>query len=242
MTWRDLRSEATFFVIFFSVFMLFRTTAYGMYHIPSESMLPTLSVGDRITVNKFAYGYSRHSVPFSLAPKLDTPTGRIFSTLPQRGDIVVFKHPHNRDTMIKRLIGLPGDRIELRGGYLYVNDTLVPQKAVGLYQYQEHKGAIADVTQFHQTLPGGREHATLEREGSYWADNFGPIVVSENHFFALGDNRDNSLDSRFPDPGVGLVPIENLVGRAEWRAFSTNIKNADPGLETHESPWLTRLR
>jgi len=106
LPWREIRSETVFFACLFIAFMVFRTTAYGMYHIPSESMLPTLAVGDRIAVNKFAYGYSRYSTPFSIGPELETPTGRIFAHLPERGDIVVFKHPRTGETYIKRVIGL----------------------------------------------------------------------------------------------------------------------------------------
>ncbi len=242
LPWREIRSEAVFFAGVLAVFMLFRTTAYGMYHIPSESMLPTLAVGDRISVSKFAYGYSRHSAPFSIGPDFATPTGRVFARLPERGDIVVFKHPRTGQTYIKRVIGLPGDEIRLAAGRLYINGEPAARNLEQTYRYREHFGGIASVGLFSETLPGGRIHEVLERGDDGAGDEYGPITVPENNLFVMGDNRDNSLDSRFPDPGVGLLPVEYLVGRAERIVFSANFTPHEDGLTKHAGKWLSKLR
>ncbi len=231
MSWKSFRSEGLFFACILAVLLTFRTTAYGMYFIPSESMLPTLAVGDRILVNKFAYGYSRHSVPFSLGPEIATPTGRLFGKLPQRGDLVVFKHPGSNETLIKRVIGLPGDKIELREGRLFLNDAETPRTLDDMFRYREHKGGVASVAAFSESLPGGREHEIYERGDFYRGDDFGPTVIPDNHLFVMGDNRDNSIDSRFPFPGVGFLPVENLVGRADVLMFSLNIQREEDGLK-----------
>jgi len=242
LPWREIRSEAVFFAGIFVVFMLFRTAAYGMYHIPSESMLPTLAVGDRISVNKFAYGYSRHSAPFSIGPDFATPSGRVFARVPERGDIVVFKHPRSSQTYIKRVIGLPGDEIALEGGRLYINGERAPRDLEETYRYREHRGGVASVGLFNEALPGGRAHEILERSDYGAADEFGPVAIPENHLFVMGDNRDNSLDSRFPDPGVGLLPVEYLVGRAEHVVFSANMSSHEAGLKKHTGKWLSKLQ
>lgn len=241
-TWRALRSEILFFACVFAVFMVLRTTAYGMYHIPSESMLPTLAVGDRILVNKYSYGYSRHSVPFSIGPHIDTPTGRIFGRLPERGDLVVFKHPVSNETLIKRVIGLPGDKIEIREGRLFLNDVATPRHLKETFRYREHRGAIATVGSFTEELPGAPVHEIYER-GDYRAgDTFGPAVIPDNHLFVMGDNRDNSIDSRFLDHGVGFLPTENLVGRADVLLFSLNMQRDEDGLKKLDRPFMAPLR
>mgnify|MGYP000580870762 CR=1 FL=1 len=240
--WRRLRSELLFFASLFSIFTIFGTTAYGMYYIPSESMLPTLAVGDRIAVNKFVYGYSRYSTPFSIGPELSTPTGRVFGRAPERGEIVVFKHPVTRQTYIKRVIGLPGDEIMLENGRLYINGELTPRAMEDAYRYREHRGDIAAVGRFLEDLPDGRTHGILERGDNTYADNFGPVIVPDSSLFVMGDNRDNSMDSRFENPGVGLLPMEFLVGRADYIVASTNIGNAEKGLKKHKSKWFSKLQ
>ena len=242
LDWRILKSEAVFFACVFAAFMLFRTTAYGMYHIPSESMLPTLAVGDRIAVNKFAYGYSRHSAPFSIGPDVSDPSGRIFFKLPEYGDIVVFKHPRTQATYIKRVVGLPGDKIELRDGRLYINGRVINRELEETYHYREHRGGVASVGRFRETLPGENSHEILERGDYTFADTFGPVIVPDHQLFVMGDNRDNSLDSRFDDPGVGFLPTEYLVGRAESILFSANFKPQEAGLMRHSGKWFSRLQ
>lgn len=242
ITWRAIRAEVLFFACIFAAFLLFRTTAYGMYHIPSESMLPTLAVGDRILVSKFSYGYSRHSVPFSIGPEFDTSTGRIFAKLPERGDLVVFKHPHSGETLIKRAVALPGDTVEIVDGRLILNGEVTPRVLEETFRYREHRGGVATVGRFMEVLPEGRAHKIYERGDHYAGDNFGPVIVPENNVFVMGDNRDNSLDSRFADPGVGFLPAEYLVGRADVMLFSLNMQKREEGLKQLNRRWLAPLK
>jgi len=237
---REIKSDISFFAVVFAVFVVFRTTAFAMYYIPSESMLPTLTVGDRITVNKFAYGYSRHSVPFGLAPDLPTADGRIFSALPARGDVVVFRRPKRQDVLIKRVVGLPGDRISIEKGRLHINGEVIDRRLNDVYAYREHRGDVVDVARFEETL-GEKRHEILERSDFHPGDDFGPVVVPPNELFVMGDNRDNSLDSRYMATGVGFLPVDHLIGRAEHVAFSTNFSRRNGGLKTHKSHWFSAL-
>lgn len=193
-----------------------RTVAYEPFSIPSSSMVPTLLVGDYLFVSKFSYGYSRHSLPFSL-PLIP---GRILFTEPERGDVAVFKKPtDNKTDYIKRLVGLPGDRIQVLGGVLHINGVAVKRERTSDYIEHEYGGHVRRTTRYIETLPNGRRHYILERSrdgGS--ADNTPVYTVPPGHYFAMGDNRDNSADSRFAD--VGFIPKENLVGRAEFLFFS----------------------
>jgi signal peptidase I len=193
-----------------------RTFLYEPFNIPSGSMKPTLLVGDYLFVSKFAYGYSRHSLPFSL-PLID---GRIFGELPERGDVAVFKLPSdNRTDYIKRIIGLPGDRLQVQGGILYLNDE--PAERVRLENFRDDDGTSnGELARYRETLPGGRSFTVLDIMARGSLDNTQVYEVPEGHVFAMGDNRDNSLDSRVSN--VGFIPIENLIGRAEIIFFSTN--------------------
>ena len=193
-----------------------RTLAFEPFNIPSESMLPTLLVGDYLFVSKFSYGYSRHSLPFS--HMLPFTNGRIFSRRPERGDVAVFKLPRDDKTdYIKRIIGLPGDRVQVRGGVLYINDEPVKRERIEDFY---HRGRYP-IPQYRETLPNGVHYDTLDMYPDGDHDNTKVYTVSAGHYFAMGDNRDNSLDSRV-ESGVGLVPEENLVGRAEILFFSTD--------------------
>lgn len=195
-----------------------RTVLFEPFNIPSGSMIPTLLVGDYLFVSKYSYGYSRHSLPFSL-PLF---SGRIFNTPPKRGDVAVFKLPKdNKTDYIKRLVGLPGDRIRVTEGRLYINDALVERKRIESYVDPGARGPIIPITQYDETLPGGRIHRIIERSDNGPADNTQTYTVPPGHYFAMGDNRDNSLDSRALHD-VGFIPAENLVGRAEIIFFSTN--------------------
>ena len=234
-------SELKFVTIVLAITMVFRTTAFGMYHIPSESMLPTLAVGDRVGVNKFAYGYSRHSLPFSAAPSFPGENGRIFGKTPDRGDIAVFKHPRTGEAYIKRVVGLPGDLIEIREGRLYVNQQRIDRSAIEDRRYKQHKSEIAKVRLFHEYLNADNAHKIYERSDHYFGDNIGPLRVPSDSLFVLGDNRDNSLDSRYMTRGVGFLPIENLVGKAIGIAFSTHQCRPKPGLTCHNRPWLSGI-
>lgn len=203
--------------------LVIRTVAYEPFNIPSESMLPTLLVGDYIFVSKFSYGYSRHSVIFSP----DIGRGRIFESMPDRGDVAVFKLPRDNDTdYIKRIIGLPGDRIQVRRGILYVNDKAVRRERVDDFTHVGPGGRRFTIPQYRETLPNGTHYNTLDMIEGGDVDNTGVFTVPPEHYFAMGDNRDNSIDSRVRTGGVGFIPAENLVGRAEFLFFSTDYSAA----------------
>lgn len=191
-----------------------RTLAYQPFNIPTGSMIPTLLEGDFLFVSKFSYGYSRYSLPLGI-PLF---RGRIFASEPERGDVVVFQLPRDpSQTYIKRLIGLPGDRIQVRGGILHINGEPVVREPVGARQATGSE-SDAMAIRYLETLPNGVVHDILEVTDQGIADNTREFVVPPGKYFMMGDNRDNSTDSRFN--GVGLVPAENLVGRAEFIWFS----------------------
>lgn len=215
---------------------LFRTLLFQPFWIPSGSMKETLLVGDFLFVNKMAYGYSRYSCPFGICPF----TGRLFSSEPERGDVVVFRHPVNGSDFIKRLIGMPGDTVQMRDGLLYINGTVAPQEPAGqfseIYEQQGPMGGlprcengpvgagdICTKSRAIETLPNGRQHIVLNIDKNGYADNTDVFTVPEGHYFFMGDNRDNSQDSRFSQAvgGVGFVPAEYLIGRADRIIFSS---------------------
>ena len=193
-----------------------RTLAFEPFNIPSGSMIPTLLVGDFLFVSKYSYGYSRFSLPFT--PNLFS--GRILGRLPERGDVAVFKLPRDNSTdYIKRIVALPGDRIQMKSGNLFINGTLVPRRVVGEY-IAEDQGSSTVATEYTETLPNGRKHEILKMFEEGGLNTTPEFKIPADHVFAMGDNRDNSSDSRAPDGGVGFIPIENLVGRAEFIWFS----------------------
>jgi signal peptidase I len=197
--------------------ILIRTFAYEPFNIPSGSMIPTLLVGDYLFVSKLSYGYSRHSIPFSW-PLFG---GRIFASRPERGDVAVFKLPTDNETdYIKRIIGLPGDRIQVLGGVLHINGQPVKRNRVRDWVARDDYGRTVRMARYVETLPNGRAHFIIEETDSGMLDNTPVYKIPENHYFAMGDNRDNSLDSRTKN--VGFIPAENLVGRADVLFFSTN--------------------
>lgn len=205
-----------------------RTVAFEPFNIPSGSMIPTLQIGDYLFVSKFSYGYSRYSLPFS--PPLFS--GRIFGRLPDRGDVAVFKYP--RDTSIdyiKRIVGLPGDRLQMKGGQLFINGTQVARVDAGTDVAEDEKGIGTQLKRYMETLPGGREHYILKASDNEPLDNTVEYKVPEGYVFAMGDNRDNSSDSRVMN-SVGFIPVDNLVGRAEFIFFSI-----DPTASWLQ-PWL----
>jgi len=195
--------------------LVLRVLLFQPFTIPSGSMIPNLLIGDYIIVSKYSYGYSRHSIPFS--PPLFK--GRILERQPERGDVVVFKFPpENRVDYIKRLIGLPGDRIQVRDGVVYLNDKALPQKEIA----PDAEDARDAARRVLETLPGGKQYVTQDENPDSFTDNTPVFVVPEGHYFMMGDNRDNSSDSRVPQTsgGVGYVPEENLVGKAQIILFS----------------------
>ncbi len=221
-----------------------RTVAFEPFNIPSGSMIPTLLVGDYLFVSKFSYGYSRHSIPFS--PNLFS--GRIFGSLPKRGDVVVFKNMNDHyEDYIKRIIGLPGDHIQVHGGTLYVNGQPAVRHPTGVVVATDENGSSIGEQQYTETLPGNYSHLIAKMGDEGAANNTQEYIVPEGDLFAMGDNRDNSLDSRFSasnidslrDPrGVGFLPVENLVGRAEFIFFSINA--AAPWWQVWEWPFEIR--
>ncbi|MBL8644426.1 MAG: signal peptidase I [Rhodospirillaceae bacterium] len=196
--------------------LVIRSLAFEPFNIPSGSMIPTLLEGDYLFVSKYSYGYSRHSFPLSIVPI----SGRIMGETPERGDVIVFKLPRdNKTDYIKRLIGLPGDTVQVKDGRLFINNELVDRQRVDDFVYTDRFGSVRRVTQYAETLPGGKTHMVLEEGDSRSYDNTREYTVPPGHYFMMGDNRDNSLDSR---ADVGFVPAENLVGRAEILFFSTD--------------------
>lgn len=208
-----------------------RTFAFEPFNIPSGSMIPTLLVGDYLFVEKFSYGYSRYSFPFS--PPLFS--GRIFGSLPKRGDVAVFKFPRDNTTdYIKRIIGLPGDHIQMREGHLYINGNEVPREPAGTY-VADDSGIRMELKRYLETLPNGRKYYVLKATDSGEMNNTPDFIVPPDHVFAMGDNRDNSADSRMMNSyGVGFVPVENLVGKAEFIFFSIDAQ--DPWYEIWRWP------
>jgi signal peptidase I len=215
---------------------VFRTLFFQPFWIPSGSMKDTLLIGDFLFVNKMAYGYSEHSCPFSMCKFID---GRWFGSEPERGDVVVFRHPVTGSDFIKRVIGLPGDQVQMRSGRLWINGAPAPLEAAGTFDEVYDKqgpagnypqcanagvgiGGICEKARSIETLPNGTSHSVLDIRESR-LDNTPVYTVPEGHFFFMGDNRDNSTDSRVSQNalGVGFVPFQNLIGRADRVMFSS---------------------
>ncbi|MCJ7871215.1 signal peptidase I [Phaeobacter sp. J2-8] len=231
---------------------VFRTVFFQPFWIPSGSMKDTLLIGDFLFVNKMAYGYSYASCPSVIVPRFgidvdakdfcgwaDGDNTRLFGGEPERGDVAVFRHPVTGRDFIKRVVGLPGEKIQIKDSVLHINDTPVKVEADGIFaelacpqgpqglsprcaNAPVGNGATCEKEKFIETLPNGVSHSTLNI-GPQSSDNTPVFTVPEGHYFMMGDNRDNSTDSRFPQQigGVGFVPFENFVGRADRVMFSS---------------------
>ena len=216
------KNEGGFFELIRTVFwaiiiaIIFRSLLFEPYNIPSGSMLPNLLVGDYLFVSKYSYGYSRYSFPFGLVP---IPS-RVLSSNPERGDVVVFKLPSDTSiNYIKRLIGLPGDKIQMKSGQLFLNDNIVTQIEEGKFEFIYKNYLPQSLDKYKEILPDGKQYSILNVNDNQPLDETNSFLVPEGHYFMLGDNRDNSLDSR---ASVGFVPFENLVGKGNIIFFSVD--------------------
>ena len=210
--------KTLFYALIIALFI--RSLLIQPFYIPSSSMEPSLLIGDRLFVTKFSYGYSKHSFPFS--PNIFR--GRILSKLPNRGDVIVFKTPvDNRTDYVKRLIGLPGDKIQFINGNLFINENQVSKE---IFKIKEKifcgSDAAIPVNSYIEKLPNGKKHKTVYRK-KFGFQNSDKFTIPKKHYFFLGDNRDCSKDSRFLT-SVGYVHQDNLVGKAQFIFFSSNIK------------------
>jgi signal peptidase I len=210
-SWKDVVKTFAWALL---IATIFRTFLFQPFNIPSGSMKPTLLIGDFVIASQYSYGYSKHSFPFVSLPIFD---GRLWYTEPKRGDVVIFKVPSKNfgeNVMIKRLVGLPKDKMQMKGGVLHING-----EAVGLVDNGVFREGVRDLKQQTETLPNGVQHQVLDAENNPLIDDTAVYEVPEGQFFMMGDNRDNSQDSRFPIPG--FVPEENLIARAEFVMLSS---------------------
>jgi signal peptidase I len=267
----EFRETAMTIAIFVPFWLLFSTFVYELRSIPSESMVPALQVGDRVAVAKFAYGYNRNSIPFGIGmfvigDDAGNPEERWFGSQPKRGDVVVFQHPRSDKVMIKRLIGLPGDAVEVKGGRLYLNNEPLTRDKVRTTTYiPDDNTRLATATEYRETIPTGEGEASKtylihEFSDSDSLDETPRFTVPAGHVFMMGDNRDNSEDSRAPsghrrlaaqfpeawplkgvglsedtsNDAVGFVPIDYLIGRAETVLFTLHGCKQAPGAECPE--------
>jgi signal peptidase I len=208
------------------------------FYVPSGSMEPTLLIGDALLASKYPYGYGTASLPI----QINLPeTGRVFGETPKLGDVVVFRWPGNRSqAWVKRVVGLPGDRIQMRQGQLFINDRAASLKPDGIGEAEDDNGGVQPAHRFVESLPNGVSHAIFKIRENGWLDNTPEVTVPHGHLFVMGDNRDNSADSRVPvrEGGVGLLPMDDLVGRADAVVGSWDLGIRSQPVTT----WLSGFR
>jgi signal peptidase I len=235
--WQWVREPALMVAI-----VLGSTTAIAQpFYVPSGSMEPTLQIGDEIMTAKYSYGYGKYAVPFG---SIGFVKGRLFADTPERGDVVVFhpvSDPHHN--WVKRVIGLPGDRVQMRDGRLWLNGSELPLRRDGSGAVESGDGIHRDVPRYVETLPGGREHPIFKWQRQGPLDNTAEVTVPAGQIFVMGDNRDDSFDSRVPqaDGGIGFVPLDNLVGHAKFVLGSVDYLNASSILGWPAEFRLSRL-
>lgn len=213
----ELRETIVVIVQALLIALVFRTFAFEPFSIPTASMQSNLMIGDYILASKYSYGYSRYSLPYTEVPW----NGRVFGNAPDRGDVVVFRPVPQRDNYVKRVIGLPGDQIQVVNGILHINGEPVERERIGTGVDRDSTGVELPIIYYRETLPNGTTHTIQEISDNAQFDNTGVYTVPPGHYFMMGDNRDRSLDSRSLS-SVGYVPFENFIGKAEWRFFSIN--------------------
>jgi len=225
-------------VVIVLLVMAAKTAIAEPFYVPSGSMEPTLLIGDELLATKYPYGYGTASLPaFIVLPN----TQRLFGALPRRGDVVVFRWPGDRSQVwVKRVIGLPGDRIALRDGQVFINGEAASLKRDGTGQAENNDGSRTTAARFIETLPGGRKHTIFKLSGIDPLDNIDETVVPPGHLFVMGDNRDNSADSRVPvrAGGVGMLPVDDLVGRVDGIVGSWDLAMKSRPILT----WFSGLR
>lgn len=234
----EARELFRFLLVAVPAYLAFTTVAFAAYHIPSESMVPAMEVGDRVIVSKFAYGYSRQSLPLNIGALFAPGRTRFLEQSPKRGDVAVFMHPQEDKVMIKRIVGLAGDEIAVRDGVLWINGEKLRRYDGETIVRVANGGSLEPAARYKENLPGGVTHVIHEFSDHEAFDDFGPYIVPPRHVFAMGDNRDNSLDSRWE--GMGPVPIENLIGRAEL-VYATATCRRDPTVSCPMPRWMRPL-
>ncbi|MCF6301638.1 MAG: signal peptidase I [Devosiaceae bacterium] len=219
----ELRETFVVIVEALIIALVFRSLLYQPFSIPTASLQPTMMIGDYFVASKFTWGYGRYSFPFGVVPI----KGRIFGREPNRGDIAVFRPVPQRDDYVKRIIGLPGDTIQMKEGRLFINGEMVERKLIERSTDKDSFGTVLPVLVYEETLPNGVSHIIHEISDDSPLDNTTEYVVPDGHYFMMGDNRDRSQDSRILS-AVGYVPAGNLIGKAEARFFS---------IEDNVPPW-----
>ena len=218
----------------------FRSFLYEPFHIPSGSMKGTLMIGDYVFVSKYSYGFSRYSFPFAI-PLLGKE-GRKLYTEPKRGDVIVFRKPNDTGTnYVKRLIGLPGDQVQLKEGFVHINGKKIERQKSDDFIETDYLGNTTKITQYLEILDNGARYKTLDQVPNSITDNTQLYTVPKDHFFVLGDNRDNSFDSRFLND-VGFIPKDNLVGKAQLVVFSVSKNQGIIPFRFHISRFFKKVQ